>query len=198
MAANKKTNKKTMAEPVSEGGLSYSGKATISLMRGKKTYRKFSTHNAGCMPLFKFIGRCLATDYDVRLTPYGIRLFHCDTESMASESSIFTDSLKEKTTTLIPKLSVSLSVDNKGKSVTASITFLIPFTAITKDEEGSNVIAMYDLEHAEDKLSPSAFIRLAAKNNHDSWVEDTDKVICGDGKTNVKVVWDMTINNASN
>lgn len=198
MAAKKKTSKKTIVEPVSEGVLSYSGKATISLMRGKKTYRKFSTHNAGCMPLFKFIGRCLATDYDVRLTPYGIRLFHCDVKDMGSESSIFaSSSLKAKTTTLIPKSSVSLSVDNKSQSVTASITFLIPFTTIVKDDEGGNVIAMYDLEHVDSQSSPSAFLRLAIKKEG-GWVEDEDRIIKGDGKTNVKVVWNMTINNAGN
>lgn len=197
MADKKSKKQKDGANVGGEGFLSYSGKATVSLMHGKKTYRKFTTHNAGCMPLFKFIGRCLVTDYDMRLAPYGIRLFHCPLNSMDDEASIFgSASLKEKTTTLVPKSSVTLTVNDRDKSVTANITFVIPFTAIAVDEEGSNIIAMYNLEDVANQGSPSAFLRLASKEDG-SWVQDDEKTIVGDGKTNVKIVWNMTINNLS-
>lgn len=202
MATKKKpSTKEKTVNVTSDGMISYRGKVTVEYLRGGKSYKSFTAHNQGCMPLFRFIGRCLLEDYTVTSAPYGIRLFRCDTDKMDSESSIFADGLIEKTTAIIPKNAATLSIDNKSKSVTANISFLIPFTSLVDDSgstqnRGSNVIAVYSREGSTERYSPMAFFRMADKQSDGTW-EDNDGVIVGDGKSNIKITWSMTVNGGS-
>lgn len=182
---------------VSDGLVSYRGKATVEFMRGSRTYRSYRVKNQGCLPLFKFLSLCMVESFDSRLAPYGIRLFNIDYGDMSttSISSQFTSD-NQTTTTIVPKSSVEVNVDEASAEVTATLTFVIPFTVLP-NESKSTVIAIYSRNDAEKLSSPMAFIRLAAKTEDGGWKEAPSQTIVGDGKSNIKIRWSMEVADGS-
>ena len=56
-------------------GLGYSGEVTVRQKLGKATLASRTIHNAGCMPLFKFIAKALAGEFSSAQLPAKIQLF---------------------------------------------------------------------------------------------------------------------------
>ena len=182
---------------VSDGLVSYRGKATVEFMRGSRTYRSYRVKNQGCLPLFKFLSLCMVESFDSRLAPYGIRMFHIDYSNMdtANIGAQFTLD-NQTTTTIVPKSAVDINVNEYEAKVTATLTFVIPFTVLP-NESNSTVIAIYSRQDSEKLSSPMAFIRLAAKTKAGRWEEDTSQTIVGDGKSNIKIRWSMEVADGS-
>lgn len=197
MSSDEGAEEKTVS--VSDELVSYRGRATVELLRGGRTYRSYSVKNQGCLPLFKFLGLCLAESFDSRLAPYGLRLFNVGAADMGTEDimSCFTTD-KQTTTAIVPKSSVDVDVDESKSSVSAALTFVIPFTVLQKDTT-STVIAIYSRRYSDDDGigKPLAFIRLAKKQEDGSWkINDNEKIV-GDGKSNIKISWKMTVADGS-
>lgn len=196
-APEEETGEKTVS--VSDGLVSYRGKATVEFLRGGRAYRSYNVKNQGCLPLFKFLSLCLVDSFDSRLAPYGIRLFDISENDMGTDNimSCFIAS-KQTTTTIVPKSSVEVNVDKKSPSVSAVLTFVIPFTVLPKDTK-STVIAIYSRQNSNDAdiYSPLAFIRLANKKEDGTWQINTNEQIVGDGKSNIKISWNMTVADGS-
>lgn len=186
----KKNNNSDKAVTFSTGGeLSYLGNVTIQYERGGKAIKSHALHNEGCLPLFRFIGSCLIESFNVNLAPYGVRLFQY--EKLAAdtpENNIFNaeGGAVEITTTIIPKTDVVIETVNKSddKHVTAAISFLVPFSTLPEGSS-ANVMAIYNREKADSIYEPSAFLRIT----------DSNKTITGDGKSNIRITWKMTISN---
>lgn len=189
MAKKKKKEPEKVVTFSTGGEFSYRGNVTVQYERGGKAFKSHSLHNEGCLPLFRFIGSCLIESFNVNMAPYGVRLFYyANLDDTTSEATIFNDTsgAEEKTTTIIPKTDVVLETVNKSddKHVTAAISFLIPFSTLPKDST-SNVLAIYSRENSNSPNNPSAFLRI---------VNERDQ-ITGDGKSNIRITWNMTISN---
>lgn len=180
---SRKKKAETAEEPSANqsvsGGISYSGSVRIEYRRKGRTYKSYSSHNTGYMPLFSFLGRCLAQDYAVGGAPYGIRLFSMGGAPV--ETASLTD---EVTTGIVQKASTSIA--KSDDSVTVNFSFLIPSTMLV-DGKTADVIALYGADNADagSKSSPSATFRIA----------NSDDYITADGDSNIRVVWSMTIAN---
>lgn len=163
MAKNKKSS------------ISYTGKVKIEFLHGNKVVKTLKKKNTGKMPLFAFLVRCLAGDFDTNGYPRYVRLF----------SGNSWESRNEVTTAAIPVSSVGLdlsgSTDDKA---IVTFEFLVPFSMLPLGTSAT-ILAIYSSTNRTKRDAPSAYIVLDKKDK-----------IEGDGKSNIKIIWSMIVENA--
>ena len=159
----------------------YRGNVKIELIRGNKVYKKIDKKNAGRMPLFTFLTRCLAGYYDGNSAPKFLRAFSVEDITDIDFSTISED---EVTTAAIQVSGINLDSNTTNESGAVSFEFLIPASVLKVGSNDINVLAVYSTTNRTARSLPSAYITL----------EDAD-LISADGESNVKIVWTMTISN---
>ena len=167
MAKNKKEQ--------TNSSISYTGKVKIEFLHGNKVVKTLKKKNTGMMPLFSFLARCLAGDFDSNGYPRYIRLFSGDSWEHRNEV----------TTAAIPASSVGINLSSLSddKAVVA-FEFLIPYSMLPNGTSAT-MLAIYSNTNRVKRESPSAYIILG----------DEDEIE-GDGKSNIKVTWSMMVSNA--
>ena len=178
MARKKKTKPTIQKQKVS-----YEGCVQIQLMHGNKAYKTINQKNAGRLPLFDFIARCLAGYFNLNNCPKYIRAFHAVKDETTGNYDIATLFDNQVTTSAVPVSSVNLSSNTSNEKSQVNFEFILPFTVL-KLGQTINVIALYNTENRTNVSNPSAYIILQPDNE-----------IEADGESNIKIVWSMIISN---
>lgn len=128
-------------------GLGYSGEVTIRQKLGKATLGARTIHNAGCMPLFKFIAKALAGEFSSAQLPTKIQLFGMsmtggeadeDPDEAVNMSKHYNQKwLFQENGAVSPCISMStagtIETNESLNTATVSFVFRIPYELIVAD-----------------------------------------------------------------
>ena len=193
---------------IDNGSISYEGKVTINLLKGNKTIKTYSVHNAGYPPLFMFLAQSLTGDYtkSESLRPRYIRLF-----SLGEAGTPYTEDMIAQHLTLDSMTSLTLSSYNTApyaeiiqKTETTPayartiFKFLIPFTQINTSK-ATNMFALYSASNQLNYSEPSAVFVLTAKDETDNSLKLSSvlppSVSAKSNEYNLQIQWEMNIKN---
>ena len=171
----KKIKKKQVKDSLQ---LSYTGNVTIKVVRDNEVVKVINGHNAGTTRLFEYIAKCLVGLYESTYTPRYIQCFHSttatpDLDSLTSLSGI------------IPVSSATYVTDVNDS--TAQLTFVIPGNFFPENlTQTVNFFALYSYKEYENQAHPMA-----------TYYDETG-ISNIDRNSNVVVVWELKIGNATN
>lgn len=198
----RKKKKTTDVKVVKKQPLNYAGSATIKILRGNKTISSKTFHNAGRIPLFKFLCNCLGGTYSEQLRPCKIKLFNyvgtatpntIDWEADAtwnwiSEASSFVTYDAGPVVKLVQEVT-------SGDEVIPShweTTYHFKVNSSYISQSAVNIIAIYGNNGANSKADASAYF-LLKQTGADAW----DPITFESANNNFSVVieWTMTFDN---
>lgn len=156
--------------------VSYTGNVTIKVVKDNEVVKIVNGHNAGTTRLFEYIAKCLIGLYESSYAPKYIQCFY-STSSTPDLDSL--DSLSG----IIPVSSTTYETDTNVS--TAKLTFVIPGSFFVENENVVNFFALYNYKEYENKAHPMATYYSA-------------EPISVDVSSNLIVVWELQIGNATN
>lgn len=156
--------------------VSYRGNVTIKVVKDNEVVKVINGHNAGATRLFEFIAKCLTGLYESTYAPKYIQCFHVDSadpdlNTLVSLSGIVPIS--------------STTYDTDANTSTAKLTFVIPGNFFTAEDE-INFFALYSYKEYENVAHPMATYYSETPLSNIS------------SESNVIVVWELQIGNATN
>ena len=156
--------------------LAYTGNVTIKVVKDKEVVKVINGHNSGNTRLFEYIAKCLVGLYESINAPKYVQCFH---STSATPDLNNLDSLSG----IIPVSSLTYNTD--AESSTAKLTFTIPGNIFPEDAE-VNFFALYNYKEYENKANPMA-----------TYYSETPLTNI-DTSSNVIVVWELQVGNATN
>jgi hypothetical protein len=205
MSTKNRKNKNSRDKTTTSATISYRGDVEITIQKNYKNIYSKTYHNAGRLPMFKFIANCLCGQYASveELRPKFIRLYTYEGAEDGQEvnpNEIVWDSTKM---VAVSEMSIyngtPLPETSEIKTeATASFSFLIPFSRIYKDAEVYVIALFSQKSYQDDSDGPSAYFILTRKNESGNNVWDNLIDNIGNIKSNdytVSVQWKLTIGN---
>lgn len=178
----------------------YSGYVKISLVGpNNKVLLQKESHNNGKLPLFEFLGYCLAGNYYSELRPCRIRLF-TKGEGETVNNPVFDDKTCVSAAVL-HEPGVLLDKTDKGCQVTYHFKIPYAFIALNLSSKNSIIykLALYSNRHGSDTDigNPSAEYLFTNEGN---WVDPKDAIDLSSMKASnysIIVDWTMTLQDVS-
>lgn len=153
----------------------YTGNIEIKMLRGDRVIKTVKAKNAGKMPLFNFLAKCLVGQFESTGTPKYIMLGY-------TSSGLDADA-EQVSSSAIPYSGVSMESQEVLEQALAVFKFLIPFSTIASGEV-INCIRLYNSDIDWEGGSHCAYFILDEANK-----------ITSDGKSNILITWTMTVSN---
>ena len=171
----RKVKKKENTKNTSQ--IEYTGNVTIKVERNGEVVQVIDGHNSGTYRLFEFIAKCLAGLYESSYGPKYIQCFHStsatpDLSSLTSLSGV------------IPVGTTTYETPTNTQSI-AKLTFTIP-GVVFPDGVVVNYFALYNYKDYNNQANPMATYYLS------TGLSGLDR------NSNIIVVWELKIGNATN
>lgn len=187
------------------GSVAYTGKITVSILKGRKVLKTLNTHNKGYRSLFTFLCQCLAGQYDraESLRPKFIRLYTMGPEGTAYSEQEIQGRLQTQflTSLTVPAYNTTPSVELvelQGQEPYARtiFKFLIPFTQIETTRD-TNMFALYSAANQTTLTEPSAvFVLTDPEDNTKLGSVMNSSSSAKSNDYNLQIQWELTIENA--
>lgn len=169
----KKVKKKQVKDSLQ---VKYTGNVTIKVVKDNEVIKVVNGHNSGNTRLFEYIAKCLIGLCESTYAPKYIQCFH-------SESATPDLSNLDSLSGIIPISSTTY--DTESTVSTAKLTFVIPGNFFPEDSS-VDFFALYSYKEYENKDKPLA-----------TYYSETPLTNI-DRNSNVIVVWELQIGNATN
>lgn len=190
---------------IDKGSVAYTGKITVSILKGRTVLKTIKTHNKGYKTLFNFLCQCLAGEYDraESLRPRFIRLFTMGSKGSAYSEEHIPQRLQSQylTSLTVPSYNTTPSVDlveihGQEPYAKTIFKFLIPFTQIETTRD-TNMFALYSSANQSNLTEPSAVFVLMDPDDETklgSVMSSSSSAKSND--YNLQIQWELTIENA--
>ncbi len=187
--------------------LSYSGDVKVTVSQNGVVLSTKHYKNSGALPLFRFIGNCLAGNFNSagRLRPFKIKLLRDNSDSPIPQPGLEDVMPEYESISNFITLAAAPEIKTVGTTLNGScqVKFSYIFPIATVRESGANTIAIYGLD-ASTITDFCAFYKLTKTVTNEQTGEDTedwDPIILKeeDYEENkiFAVEWTMTIANKS-
>lgn len=178
--------------------LKYSGNVRLTTSLGGHILSTKLYHNSGALPLFRFLGSCLAGNFNTagRLRPFKIKLrVNGNTEPYEE----YDKSKMEDATDFIPvSAAPSLILTESKNDCSCKVLFNFVFPYSRLQCSGANMVCLYgvDATDSEEFCASYELIRTIEVNGEPKYVWDPIEI--GDNAETNKILaieWSMTISN---
>ena len=175
--------------------IGYFGEVTVQLKNGKKTISKYTYHNNGKNPLFKFIAEALAGNFNVENRPCKLKLFSKTTNEDPSNPVFSTNThISQYIMYGLPPVPEIINSEDDTAGYKVTYHFVIPNSYIFSGYDKIYKLAIYPAVTGSDPSQNICATFLFTNAAGTDW--DPQAIRTGISNNYVLVIdWTMTISN---
>lgn len=196
----KKTKKIVNETKTNSSMIGYKGDVKITIRKGDVGIYSKTYHNAGRIPMFKFIAWCLCGEYASAqgLRPKFVQLFNrtsVTTGTPVSSDVTWDNDMQYMSNKVIYNGTPLPETDEDNNKASASFSFTVPFSQVTSGR--INVFALFSQENYGSTSNPSAYFLLTKmEDGEEVWDELLPNInIDNSNDYNIYIQWVITISN---